>query len=172
MEGAGHGIATFVQRPPDATIRPMDPFPWLEAHRWTIAGVATAFLVVVFVVKRAAATIRRRRPAAPLHPNLSRYGGLSDAEVARQREEASRIVATSSSDRIAGYEIIRQIETVFVEGYRTSEEALLALKAAAGRLGANAIMNLSQQRTAAGRCSAQGDSVLIKPFSTGPKPAA
>lgn len=150
----------------------MDPFPWLEAHRWTIAGVATAFLVLVFVGRRASAAIRRRRPAAQLHPKLSRYGGLSDADVARQREEAAKIVATSSSDRIAGYEIIRQIETVFVEGYRTSEEALLALKAAAGRLGANAIMNLSQQRTAAGRCSAQGDSVLIRPLSPGPAAAA
>lgn len=150
----------------------MDPFPWLEAHRWTIAGVAAAFLVLVFVLKRAGDAIRRRRPAAPLHPKLSRYGGLSDADVARQREEAAKIVATSSSDRIAGYDIVRQIETVFVEGFRTSEEALLALKAAAGRLGANAIMNLSQQRTAAGRCSAQGDSVLIQPFPTGPRAAA
>ncbi len=150
----------------------MDPFPWLEANRWTIAGVATAFLLIVIVLGRMGAALRRRRRAAPLHPKLARYGGLSEAEISRQREDVLKIIATSSSDRIAGYEIVRQIETVFVEGYRTSEEALLALKAAAGRLGANAVMNLSQQRTAAGRCSAQGDSVLVRPLTPVPPAAA
>lgn len=150
----------------------MDPLPWLEDYRWTIAGVAVAFLFIVIVLKRVSAALRRRRPSAPLHPHLAKYAGLSEADIARQREDAAKIIATSSSDRIAGYEIVRQIETVFVEGYRTSEEALLALKAAAGKLGANAVMNLSQQRTAAGRCSAQGDSVLVKPLAPGPGSAA
>jgi uncharacterized protein YbjQ (UPF0145 family) len=150
----------------------MDPFPWLEANRWTIAGVAAAFLFLVVVFRKIGAALRRRRPTAPLHPKLARYAGLSEAEIARQREDAAKIIATSSSDRIAGYEIVRQIETVFVEGYRTSEEALLALKAAAGRLGATAVMNVSQQRTAAGRCSAQGDSVVVRSLEPGPPKAA
>jgi uncharacterized protein YbjQ (UPF0145 family) len=38
-----------------------------------------------------------------------------------------------------------------------------ALKAQASRRGANALINLSQERTAAGRCSAQGDAVVVKP---------
>lgn len=148
----------------------MDPLQWLQDNTKYVAW-ATAVLFVLVVLQRIAAMIRRRRPAAPLHPKLARYGA-SEADIARLREEAAGIVATSSSDKIAGYEIVRQIETVFVEGHRTSEEALLALKAAAGRLGANAVMNLSQQRTSAGKCSAQGDSVLIRSLSPGPPPAA
>jgi len=66
---------------------------------------------------------------------------------------------------VAGFEVVRQIEATFVEGYRTPGEATLALKAAAARHGANAIIHLAQQRTAAGRCTAQGDAVLVRPVA-------
>ena len=54
---------------------------------------------------------------------------------------------------------------------RAKEEAAVAKKkaaaekkkAAAARKGANAIINLSQQRSGAGRSTSQGDAVLIRP---------
>ena len=66
------------------------------------------------------------------------------------------IIATGSTGSLAGYEIVQQIEAVFVEGHRSPQEAMQALRVAAGRLGANAIINLTHERTAAGRLSSSG----------------
>ena len=55
------------------------------------------------------------------------------------------------------------LEAVFVEGHRSPQEAMQALRAAAGKLGANAIINLTHERTTAGRCTASGDAVLVRP---------
>jgi uncharacterized protein YbjQ (UPF0145 family) len=66
--------------------------------------------------------------------------------------------------------LVRQIEAVFVEGFKSPGEAVTALKAAAAKLGANAIVNLAQQRTAAGRCTAQGDAVCVRPKANEKEP--
>src|SRR5262249_6399323 len=97
-----------------------------------------------------------------LHPNLQKYAGRSEQEIEADRAAALKIISTSSTARITGFQLLQQIEAVFVEGYRTPEEAVSALKAAAGRKGANAIINLTQSRTAGGRCTAQGDAVLVR----------
>jgi uncharacterized protein YbjQ (UPF0145 family) len=140
----------------------MSALDWLVENRALIAGI-TGAIFVLFLLQRILLAIRRRRPAGPLHPKLAAYAGRSDAEIEKDREDAGKVIATSSTGRIAGYELVRQIEATFVEGYRTPEEAVSALKAQAGRKGANAIINLSQQRTAAGRCTAQGDAVCVQP---------
>lgn len=138
----------------------MDVLTWLESNR-SLLVVVVAVLFVLVGVQRIGAAIRRRRPAQ-LHPNLQKYAGRSDEEIEADRNAALKIIATSSTARITGFQMIQQIEAVFVEGYRTPEEAVTALKASAGKKGANAIINLSQSRTAAGRCTAQGDAVLVK----------
>jgi uncharacterized protein YbjQ (UPF0145 family) len=145
---------------------------WLDAlvtYRPQIVA-AVAVLLALLVVQRVMRAIARRRPPAPLNPRLARYAGRSEAEIAADREAAMRIIATGSGHCLAGYRIVRQIEAVFVEGQRSPEEAVSALKAQAGRRGANAVVNLSQARTAAGKCTAQGDAVLIEP--EGPPAAA
>ena len=138
----------------------MDLLTWLENNR-SLLVVVVAVLAVLVGVQRLSAAIRRRGPAT-LHPNLQKYAGRSDEEIEADRNAALKIIATSSTARITGFQLLQQIEAVFVEGYRTPEEAVTALKASAGRKGANAIINLSQNRTAGGRCTAQGDAVLVK----------
>lgn len=133
--------------------------PWLTIDRLLIAVVILAALVIVQRIRR---TARRRRPAR-LHPKLQKYGGTTPEQQHADLEASRRIIATSSTGAVAGYRIVQQIEAVFVDGSRAPDDAIAALKAAAGRRGANAIINLSQQRTAAGRCTAQGDAVIIRP---------
>ncbi len=134
---------------------------WLVENRLFLV-VITAVLLLLIVVRRAYDRVRRRRPVN-LHPRLQAYAGRSEAEIEAERREAEKIIATSSTGAVAGYEIVQQIEAVFQDGHRTPQEAVWALKAAAGRMGANAVINLSQQRTAAGRCTAQGDAVRVRP---------
>ena len=133
--------------------------PWLTQERLIWIVVVLGGLLVV---QRVLGAIRRRRPPK-LHPNLQKYGGGRSEEDQQADLDASlKILATSSSATVAGYRIVRQIEAVFVDGCRAPSEAVTALKAAAARRGANAVINLSQQRTAAGKCSAQGDAVVVQ----------
>jgi len=132
--------------------------PWLTQDRliWILAA-----LVAMAVIQRILRIIRRSRPAK-LHPNLQKYGGRNEDEQQADLDASLKILATSSTPTVAGYRIVRQIEAVFVDGCRAPTEAVTALKAAAARRGANAVINLSQQRTAAGKCSAQGDAVVVQ----------
>jgi hypothetical protein len=139
----------------------MDLLTWISEHR-EIYTAALILLAATVVSLRIAQWFGRRRGRAELHPNLQKYAGKSDAEIEADRSAALKIIATSSTARITGFQLMQQIEAVFVEGYRTPDEAVTALKASAGRRGANAIINLSQSRTAGGRCTAQGDAVLVK----------
>lgn len=144
-----------------------DIIQWLENNRFLL-GAAVVVLLALIVLQRMFGGLRRllrRGRSAKLHPKLQRYAGRSEADIEVERQAAEKIIATSSTGVIAGYETVRQIEAVFVEGLRTQDEAVTALKAVAGNRGANAIVNLSQQHTAAGRCTAQGDAVLVRPTS-------
>ena len=139
--------------------------PWLLR-----GGVALIVLIVVWAVwRRLARVIRRRRPPR-IHPKLAKYN-IDHAQLDRQRRElAAGIVATSTGARLAGFRIVRQVDAVFVEGHRTPEEALIALKAAAAERGANALLNVQTERTAAGKCAASGDAIVAAPFAAKPPP--
>ncbi len=119
---------------------------------------AVAVLAGVWIWLKISAS--RRKPK--IHPRLQKYAGR-DAEFARKRrEEAARIVATSSTQNIAGYEIVEQFEAVFVDDFRRPEEAIEGVKAVAAMKGANAVVNLKHDRTSGGRCSASGDAVVVR----------
>ena len=134
-------------------------FPdWLTTDRILIGVAALAVLGVIGRVRR---SMRRRRPVR-LNPKLAKYGEPNQAAVQADMEASRKIIATSSTEAVAGYRIVQQIEAVFIDGCRTPDDAIAALKASAGRRGANALINLRQQRTAAGRCTAQGDAVVVK----------
>ena len=138
---------------------------WLQENRFWLGFAVVALIVLVFL-QRVLGGIRRvvrRRKAPKLHPKLQRYAGKTDADIEADRVAAENIIATSSTGTIAGYDMVRQIDAVFVEGHRSQAEAIAALKAEAGRRGANAIINVQQQHSAAGRCSAQGGAVLVHP---------
>jgi hypothetical protein len=129
------------------------------------AKVGLAALVALYVVRRVWRRVqrfRRSRKPVVLHPSLQKYG-INPEEAARQRRElAAQIVATSSGERLAGYEIVQQIEAVFVEGFRTPADAVEGLKAVAARCGANAVVNVRPERSVVGKCSASGDAVRVK----------
>ncbi|MFQ5490720.1 MAG: hypothetical protein ACE5GE_08375 [Phycisphaerae bacterium] len=129
-----------------------------------LALSALGVLVWLWLAIRVAGRLRRarrRRKPATLNPKLAKYGDGKDLVRAR-RVEASKIVATASTDHLVGYDIVRQIEAVFVDGFRSPEEALEGLKAAAAMKGANAMLNVEAERTAAGRCSGRGDAVVAR----------
>lgn len=125
---------------------------------YTLLLVGTAVLAVIWLVLKIKAG--RRKPR--IHPRLQKYAG-PDAEYAQKRRaEAAKILATSSTQNIAGYEIKEQVEAVYVDGFRRPEEAIEGLKAVAAMKGANAIINLKHERTASGKCSADGDAVVVE----------
>lgn len=129
-------------------------------QQFKIVVGATAVLAVVWIAIRVRRFIRRRR-APRIHPNLQKYQPDEDI-AARRRREADKILATSSSQQIAGYRIVRQIEAVFVDGFRKPEDAIEGLKAVAAMKGANAMTNVRHAPAALGRYSASGDAVLVR----------
>ncbi len=140
--------------------------PWVVPVGLALLGLLVARMLWRFIAR----LIRRRRPPN-IHPLLQKYN-VDHAELDRQRREQARlIVATSTTARLAGFRIVRQVEAVFVEGYRTPDDALTALKAAAADRGANAILNVHTDRTAAGRCTASGDAIVVAPLVQPPKPS-
>lgn len=152
----------------------VDVRSWLDRipesiRPWLIYGGAglLAVLIVRAVLRAIARSARRRRPAT-IHPKLARYN-IDHAEVARRnRELAVRIIASTTGAQLAGYRITRQIDAVFVEGHRTPDDAMIALKAMAADRGANGLINVRTERTAAGKCSASGDAVLVEPQPASP----
>lgn len=137
----------------------------LKDHRILLVG-AVGLLLALYVRRRVRRWLRRKRPTA-LNANLAKYGD-PDADVSLERQRAAeRILATSSTAEIAGYELIRQVEAVYVDGFRHPEEALQGLKAAAALKGANALTHVGHTRSASGRCAASGDAVVVRLLDTG-----
>lgn len=157
-----------------------DAGQWLDLSGWRIHGLLLllGLLVLAWAVRRLRRFLRARRPAT-LHPNLRKYAGAGGAAVtdgpdpalvAQRQAEAAKIIATSSTPRITGYVLLRQIEAVYVDGFRRPEEAMEGLKAVAAMKGANAVINVRTSRDAAGRYAAGGDAVLVRPSAEGPPP--
>lgn len=135
---------------------------------WALGGVVAA-LVLLWIYRRVMSVVRSRRPArynAKLQPYAEGSAALDENLAAKRHVEAMKIVATSSKDTIAGYEIIEQVEAVFVDGFRRPEEALEGLKAAAAMKGANALTNVRHERSTAGKFAAVGDAVTVKKTAT------
>lgn len=146
---------------------------WSSAIPWhvKILLVLVALLFVIWSYRRLVRAIKRRRPPA-LNPKLQKYGGQGDPQevvAAQRRLEAAKILATSSTPQIAGYELIEQLDAVFVDGFRRPEEALEGLKATAAMKGANAVTSVRHTHAPSGKCSAAGDAVIVRKLSA-PEP--
>lgn len=134
-----------------------------------VVSILAGLLVLTRLWRGVSRAIRRRRPPT-IHPALQKYS-IDHAALDRERQrQAAAIIATSTGSRLTGFRIIRQVEAVFVEGFRTPEEALTALKAAAVKRGANAVLNVRTERSMAGRCTASGDAVLVSAIPNRPLP--
>ncbi len=73
-----------------------------------------------------------------------------------------KIIATSSGGELAGFRVVRQVEAVFVDGFRRPEEAVEGLKAVAAMKGANALLHVRHEPIGSGRYSASGDAVIVE----------
>lgn len=136
---------------------------------WRVALVllGVALLALFWLVRKLRRAIRRSRPAR-INPKLQKYAPEESELAAKRRAEADRILATSSTSTIAGFEIERQVEAVFVDGFRRSQEAVEGLKAVAAMKGANAVINMRHERSADGRCGATGDAVIVRRIGGSP----
>lgn len=149
---------------------PIEPSDWLDLEPWKIIAFFS-LLMGWWLIRKIQLFIRRRRPAR-IHPKLQKYGQHYDEPdeklTAQRRMEAEKILATSSSNTIAGYDLKEQVEAVYVDGFRRPEEAIEGLKAVAAMKGANALTNVNQNRTPEGTCAADGDAVIVqkKPDTT------
>ncbi len=123
---------------------------------------ASACLILLVIVLWIVGRRRTRQAEAERRQELRRgYESL------RLRQEeikrlAARIESTSSTGQIAGFVIIRQVETVFSEAKASSVTAVELVKALAGRKGANAIINLKTQQMPTGKWVASGDAVVVQ----------
>lgn len=150
-----------------------DSSAWFDPSDWRVMALIALFglIVVLWIVRRVRRAARRRRPPT-IHPLLQKYSeGRTEPDVAfltKRRAEAARILATSSTAVVAGYEIVEQVEAVFVDGFRRPEDALEGLKAAAALKGATSVANVRQKRDPSGKCSAHGDAVIVRKAGTPP----
>lgn len=150
---------------------------WLDLGDPLVQRVVAvaAGLVALIVVVRLWHRWREHVASARRRAELRRTRGQVQLQQAEVRRLAERVVATSSTGTIAGFVIVRQIETVFAEGQRSPADAVEMLKAFAARKGANALINLSGQRLPSGKCVASGDAVIVRPVDEpppNPPPAA
>lgn len=133
---------------------------------------AAIFLVVLALVGRVVSAWRDSRRLAARRAEIRSQQQL--AALAQQEFDtlARRIVATSSTGAIAGFEIVRQIEAVFTDGHPSPARAVHVLKAIAADRGANAIIQLVTERVAGGKCVARGDAVIVRDTADAPPDAA
>ena len=85
-----------------------------------------------------------------------------EKEEKEKKERIQSIIATSSSNSIIGYCIIKQLEMVSHSDTLDEEEAKQELKDKAAKLGANAIINIRIVRSRGGEVSIQGDAVIVR----------
>lgn len=126
--------------------------------------VAAWFLLGVLRRVRAAGDARRRQA------ELRRHYGQMQMQQAELERLAARVIATSSTGQVAGFELVRQIEAVFTDGHPSPNKAAEVLKALAAEKGANAIINLAGQRLPSGKCAAHGDAVIVRPVGAASTP--
>lgn len=124
--------------------------------------LAAAALVVLVIFLWIVGRWREARAAARRRAEVRRRFEGVRLEQEEIRRLAGQIVATSSTARIAGYAILRQVETVFSDGKSLSADAVEFAKALAAQKGANALVNLQTRQTSGGKWAASGDGVVVK----------
>ena len=127
--------------------------------------VGGAAVIVLVLILRVLGGLRERRDAARRRAVLHREREGARAEHDELQRLADKIVTTSSTTRLIGFAIVRQVEAVFTEGFPSSVAALENAKALAARKGANALINLDARQTPAGKWVAAGDAVIVRPIT-------
>lgn len=126
------------------------------------AAYALGGLVLLLILLR---LLQRRRDNAAFarrRAELQQTYGSMQMQQEQIDRLAAKIIATSSTPTIAGFEIVRQVEAVFTDGHQSPAKAVQVLKALAVERGANALINLSGVRQPSGKCAASGDAVIVR----------
>jgi uncharacterized protein YbjQ (UPF0145 family) len=126
-------------------------------------AVACGLLLLIVIAFRIRESRRQTRYAARRREELRKERGYLYMQDQQVQQLAGQIIATSSTPSVAGYSIVRQIEAVFTDGHTSPIKAVEVLKAIAAEKGANAIVNLSTERTSTGKSASRGDAVVIQP---------
>jgi len=155
---------------PPTTTAPSWSLPdWLHVQNLTISDplvlrivYAAGALIVLVILLRILRRVRDRARDARVRAELRREKEEFRLQQEELRKLAARIVATSSTGRIAGYALVRQVETVFTEPRASSVAAIELAKALAAQKGANAIINFQSQPAPTGKWIASGDGVVVK----------
>jgi uncharacterized protein YbjQ (UPF0145 family) len=127
----------------------------------TIVYAALGLIILVIVLR----IFGRRREAARWARRQAELRETQQSLRLRQEEIkklADQIWTTSSTHRVAGFTIVRQVDAVFTEGKASSVAAMDLVKALAARMGANAIINLETRQGPNGKWYANGDAVVVK----------
>lgn len=125
-------------------------------------ALAAGGIIILAIILRALGRRRENAAWARRRAELRQTYGQMQLEQEEIERLAGQIIATSSTRTIAGFSVVRQIEAVFTDGHPTPTKAVETLKALAAQKGANAIINLSNERVPSGKCVAHGDAVIVK----------
>ncbi len=123
---------------------------------------AAVGLIILVIVVRVIGRVRHAIADAGLRAQLRRDKEESLSQQQELQRLSEQIVATSSTARVAGYAIVRQVETVFTEPKPSSLTAVDLLKALAAQKGTNALINLESRQLPSGKWVASGDAVVVR----------
>jgi hypothetical protein len=124
--------------------------------------LGAAALIALLIVFRLIGHWRERAAVARRRAELRRACDDLRLQQEEIKKLAEQIVATSSTGRIAGYAIVRQVETIFTEPKASSVAVVELVKAVAAQKGANALINLHSQQMPGGKWVASGDAVIVR----------
>jgi hypothetical protein len=128
-----------------------------------LSVAAAAALLLLLITQRVIRGAREARRHAERAREIRQARGYLYMQQQELERLAGRILATSSTGSIAGFDIVRQIEAVYTDGHISPVKAIEVLKAVAAEKGANAIIHLVSERAPAGKCGAHGDAVVVRP---------
>ena len=136
---------------------------------WLALGGAAVVVFGLSLLRRWVDAVREGARRRRLRHEVRANRTFAEEQKLRTEELATRILATSSTSEIVGFDVVRQIEAVFTDGHPSPIKAVAALKALAAAQGANAIINLSSDKPPSGRYVARGDAVIVRAHELPPE---
>lgn len=127
----------------------------------TVAYISGA-VIVLAIIRRALRARREARVWSNRREEVRKQRGYLYMQQQEIDRLAGRILATSQTQSIPGFAVLRQVDAVFTDGHVSQPNAVLVLKAISAEKGANAIINLTTERLPNGKCSASGDAVVVR----------
>lgn len=133
-----------------------------------ITALLAGGLILVAIIGRVLRSRRDARILAQRRDDVRKQRGYLYMQQQEVERLAASIIATSQTQSIPGYLVLRQVEALFTDGHVAPPHAVQALKAIAAEKNANAIINLRTERLPNGKCTASGDAVVVRSSAVEP----